>query len=261
MALIFPSPLLGKPARKSIQCSECFSVPKSLILRLEQQDRSREVSCPGCMQIIREMQLSSGSVFPPPRRVGVAWSAACGEGSSRLHRLQGYRRGYRREGQEVTFLCISSSTRCSAIRRSAITCSLPWLPTAGPCTSCGNLPAASASWPGPAREYPGPSLTPASGECRRAEVTMPGQPMVGRGLPKWTGPATVPPAAHTAALLHHLWACVILAGVLESHFVGLNPYFVIFRVRQVSIPLQASVSICEMGMVIHTSQSCSERLK
>lgn len=57
------------------------------------------------------------------------------------------------------------------------------------------------------------------------------------------------------------WFCVIMAGVLESHFVGLNPYFVIFRVRQVSIPLQASVSICEMGMVIHTSQSCSERLK
>lgn len=81
------SSLLEKPARKSIQCSECFSVPKPLILRLEQQDRSQEVSCPGCLQLIREMQLSSGGVFPPPRGVGVAWSAACGEGSSRLHCL------------------------------------------------------------------------------------------------------------------------------------------------------------------------------
>lgn len=133
------SSLLGKPARKSIQCSECFSVPKSLILRLEQQDRSREVSCPGCTQIIREMELSSGGTFPPPRRVGVAMVCSLWGGQlpppSPLWRGARGRRGYRQEGQEVTLLCLfSSSTRCSAIRRSAITCSLPWLPMAGPCT-------------------------------------------------------------------------------------------------------------------------------
>lgn len=53
--------------------AQCFSVPKSLILRLERQDGSREDLCPGCTEIIREMQLSSGE-HPPPcsRQVGVA---------------------------------------------------------------------------------------------------------------------------------------------------------------------------------------------
>lgn len=61
-------PFSGKQARKSIQCSEWFSVPKSLIRRLEHQDRPQEASCPGCMEIIREMELSSGGAVLPPRR-------------------------------------------------------------------------------------------------------------------------------------------------------------------------------------------------
>lgn len=75
-----PPPFLENWARKLTQCSECFSVPKSLMLRLEQQDRSQEDACPGSMEIIREMQLSSGGAVLPPgwgRRVCSPWGA-CG---------------------------------------------------------------------------------------------------------------------------------------------------------------------------------------
>lgn len=66
--MITTHPFSRKQARKSIQCSECFSVPKSLILRLEHQYRSQEASCSGCMEIIREMQLSSGGAALPPKQ-------------------------------------------------------------------------------------------------------------------------------------------------------------------------------------------------
>ena len=59
---------------------------------------------------------------------------------------------------------------------------------------------------------------------------MPGQPMVGRGLP----PCPLQPTLLLLCTISGpgpFWFCVILAGVLESHFVGLNPYFVTFRVR------------------------------
>ena len=73
----------------------------------------------------------------------------------------------------------------------------------------------------------------------------------------------MPPAAHAAALLHHLWARTFLVlhypgwgfGITLC---GFEPILCHFQ-SQASQHTSASLSflICEMGMVTHTSRSCS----